>query len=109
MLDPLMRGVSTRNYERVLPEIAATCGVSKSQVSHQTIGASEKALAALVERRFDEVDIVVVYLDGIIVGEHHIICAVGVDTEGRKHVLGIREGATKNAAVVKALLEDLVE
>ena len=109
MLDILMRGVSTRSYERVLPEMAETCGVSKSQVSRQTIEASEKALAALVERRFDAVDILVVYLDGIIFGEHHIIVAVGVDTEGQKHVLGIRQGASENAAVVKALLEDLVE
>lgn len=109
MLDILMTGVSTRNYERVLPEMAESCGVSKSQVSRQTIEASEKALASLVERRFDAVDILVVYLDGIIFGEHHIIVAVGVDTEGCKHVLGIKQGATENAAVVKALLEDLVE
>jgi putative transposase len=37
-----------------------------------------------------------------------MIGAVGVDLEGNKHVLAIREGATENAAVVKELLEDLV-
>ena len=109
MLDILMAGVSTRNYERVLPEMAETCGVSKSQVSRQSVEASEKALKALAERRFDEVDILVVYLDGIIFGEHHVIVAVGVDACGQKHVLGIRQGATENAVVVKALLEDLVQ
>ena len=109
MLDILMAGVSTRNYERVLPEMAATVGVSKSAVSRQTIEASEKALAALVERRFDEVDILVVYIDGIMFGDHHVIVAVGVDTSGRKHVLGLRDAASENAVVVKGLLEDLVE
>ena len=37
-----------------------------------------------------------------------MICAVGVDAAGNKHVLGLREGATENAVVAKALLEDLV-
>jgi hypothetical protein len=35
------------------------------------------------------------------------IGAVGMDVEGNKHVLAIREGATENAAVAKELLEDL--
>jgi putative transposase len=109
MLDILMAGVSTRNYERVLPEMAASVGVSKSAVSRKTIEASEAALKALVERRFDEVDLLVVYIDGIIFGEHHVIVAVGVDAQGRKHVLGLRDGATENAVVVKELLEGLVE
>ena len=37
-----------------------------------------------------------------------MIGAVGVDSEGNKHVLGIREGATENSTVVKELLEDMV-
>jgi len=36
-----------------------------------------------------------------------VICAAGVDDEGQKHVLGLREGATENAEVATALLEDL--
>ena len=41
-------------------------------------------------------------------GDHCIIGAVGVDVEGRKHLLGIQERATENAAAVKDLLERLV-
>ena len=37
-----------------------------------------------------------------------MIGAVGVDSEGNKHVLGIREGATENSTVITALLEDIV-
>ena len=34
---------------------------------------------------------------------------IGVDSEGHKHVLGLREGASENAVVVKDLLNDLVD
>jgi len=109
ILDILMRCVSTRKYESVLPEMAETVGVSKSSVSREFIEASEKALRLLCERRFDEVDILIVYIDGQVFGEFHIITAVGVDTQGCKHVLGMTEGATENAQAVTVLLEDLVE
>jgi hypothetical protein len=47
-------------------------------------------------------------MDGVAFGEHTMIGAVGVDSQGRKHVLGIREGATENATVVMDLREDIV-
>ncbi|MBI1954845.1 MAG: transposase, partial [Acidobacteria bacterium] len=50
----------------------------------------------------------ILYLEGVIFGEHHVLVAVGVDEKGKKHVLGIAEGASENQAVAKGLLEDLV-
>ena len=41
-----------------------------------------------------------IYIDGMVFGEHHVIGAVGVDPEGKKHVLGLVEGAAENAAAV---------
>ena len=108
MLDVLMRGISTRQYAEVLPEMASTCGVSKSNVSREAAEASEAALQELVERRFEEIDLLVIYIDGMQFGEHHILSAVGVDGSGHKHVLGIQQGATENAAAVEDLLEQLV-
>jgi hypothetical protein len=108
MLDVLMRGISTRQYAEVLPEMASTCGVSKSTVSREAAEAGEGALKELLERRFDEIDLLVIYLDGMQFGEHHVISAVGVDRAGHKHVLGIQQGATENAAAVEDLLEQLV-
>jgi putative transposase len=105
----LLRGVSTRNYQDVVPQMAETCGVSKSSVSREFIEASAEQLRALAERRFDDLDLLVIYVDGVQFGGHHVIGAVGVDTDGRKHVLGLAEGATENAVVVKGLLESLVE
>jgi transposase-like protein len=108
MLDILLHGVSTRHYRRVLPEMAETVGISKSSVSREAIEASEQVLQALAERRFDEYDILIIYLDGLRFGRHHVLAAVGVDCQGNKHVLGLRQGASENAVVVQELLEDLV-
>lgn len=109
MLEILLRGVSTRQYAKVLPEMAETAGVSRSSVSREAVEASEAELKRLCERRFDEVNLLVLYLDGVIFGEHHVLVAVGVDAEGRKHVLGLAEGASENQVVVRGLLEDLVQ
>jgi transposase-like protein len=108
MLDIAMRGVSTRNYQEVISKMAETVGVSKSAVSRRLIEASEAEVEALLGRRFDELKLLVIYIDGLIFGDYTMIGAVGVDSEGNKHVLGIREGATENSTVVKELLEDMV-
>jgi transposase-like protein len=108
MLDTLLRGVSTRNYQRVIPEMAETVGVSKSAVSREFVAASAEALERLVERRLDDREWLIVYLDGMVFGETHVLAAVGVDDEGNKRVLGVVEGASENAASCVSLLESLV-
>jgi transposase-like protein len=108
MLEILMRGVSTRNYKAVIPAMAETAGVSKSAVSRRVAEASEAEVEALLARRFDDLKLLVIYIDGLIFGDYTMIGAVGVDLEGNKHVLGIREGATENSTVITELLEDIV-
>jgi len=109
ILSILMKGVSTRNYKTILPAMAETAGVSKSQISREFAAASEQQLKALCERRFDDVDILIVYIDGIQFGDCHVIVAIGVDSGGCKHVLGLREGSSENSRVATDLLNDLVE
>jgi putative transposase len=109
MLEILLNGVSTRRYGKVLPEMADTVGVSRSTVSRETVGASEAALKKLWERRFDESELLIIYIDAMHFGEQCVLAAVGVDMEGRKHVLALREGATENTAAAKDLLQHLVE
>ena len=108
MLDVLMRGISTRQYAEVLPEMASSCGISKSNVSREAAEAGEEALKQLLERRFDQIDLLVIYIDGMVFSDYHVISAVGVDPQGHKHVLGIQPGATENAAAGKDLLEQLI-
>ena len=104
MLEILLAGVSTRKYARVIPAMAETVGVSRSAVSRETTLASERVLEELMERRLDGWDLLVIYLDGIQFGDYHVLGAVGVDVEGKKHVLGVHEGASENAEVARALL-----
>lgn len=107
MMGALLRGVSTRQYEEVLPEMAETVGVSKSSISRQAIQGSAEQLRQLRERRWDQIDLLAIYVDGQRFGDHHVISAVGIDREGIKHVLGIEPGATENAAAVKSLFTRL--
>jgi putative transposase len=107
MMGALLRGVSTRQYEEVLPEMASTAGVSKSSISRQAIEGSAEQLRQLRERRWDKAELLVIYIDGQRFGAHHVISAVGIDREGAKHILSLELGATENAAAVKSLFTRL--
>jgi hypothetical protein len=65
ILSVMMRGLSTRNYGAILPDACESVGVSilnqvQDSVSRKFIEASEEECRRLVERRFDDVDILVI-------------------------------------------------
>jgi putative transposase len=107
MLETLLCGVSTRQYQRVIPEMAETVGVSRSSVSREAAQAAEAELEKLMNRDWSQVELVVIYIDGMRFGSHHALSAVGVDAQGNKHVLGMQEGASENTEAVKTLLVHL--
>ncbi len=107
MFGALLRGVSTRQYQDVIPAMADTVGVSKSSISREAIEAGAKQLEEFLARRWDEVELLVIYINGMRFGDHHVLSVFGVDGKGSKHVLGIQLGATENAAAVKDLLTHL--
>src|SRR5437762_13739659 len=84
--------------------MAETVGVSRSAINRKAIDASVEQLKELQERRWENMEILVIYIDGQRFAEHHIVSAVSVDREGQKHILGIELGATENAASVLRLL-----
>src|SRR5208282_6412766 len=111
-MEQMVLGVSTRSYARSLeplPEAVAVRGISKSAVSERFVYGTERKLAQLMSRDLRGLALVALMIDGVHFGEHVVLAAVGVDERGGKHVLGLREGATENAAAVRALLADLVE
>ena len=55
-----------------------------------------------------ELDLLVIQIDGLHVGDHVLMAAVGVDGNGDKHVLAVVEGATENTVVVQALIDNLL-
>ena len=109
MLQILLDGVSTRGYAQVLGKMADSLGISKSAISRQIIEEGEKTLKELAERRFDDKEFLVIWIDGMQFAGHHILAAVGVDVDGYKHVLGICQGAAENTVTVTTLLESMVE
>jgi transposase-like protein len=92
-----------------LPEAVAVRGISKSAVSERFVYGTERKLGELTSRALSGLVLVALMIDGVHFGEHLVLAAVGVDARGDKHVLGLREGATENAAAGRALLADLVE
>jgi putative transposase len=106
-LKRLVRGVSCRDYEGVVDLAREGFGVKKSSVSRSFVKASAKEVRQLAERRFDGVRFAVVYIDGTPYAGESMIAALGIREDGQKRLLGVRQGATENAAVCTALLEDL--
>ena len=107
VLRRLVRGVSCRDYEDVVDMAREGFGVKKSSVSRSFVKASAKVLRELAERRFDGVRFPVIYIDGTPYAGETMIAAIGITEDGTKRLLGVRQGATENAAVCTALLEDL--
>jgi putative transposase len=103
----LMRHCSTRNYEGALEECLEGYGIKRSSVSRHFKVSTAAELKELLERPVPT-DLLALLLDAKYFTRQCIIVALGIDKEGRKHVLGLWEGATENTIVVKALLEDLV-
>lgn len=104
----VVAGLSTRNYRRAVESVLEGYGIEKSSVSRQFVAASSNQLRSLCERRLEDLNLVVLMIDGIHFGGQVLVVALGI-AEGGKHVLGVWQGATENTAVVKGLLEDLVD
>jgi transposase-like protein len=111
-VNQMLVGVSTRRYARSLEPLAAPLperGTSRSAVSRRFVAATEKQMAEWLGRDLSKLDLGVLMIDGIVIADHVLLVALGIDADGKKHVLGVREGATENAAACTALLADLRE
>jgi transposase-like protein len=84
-------------------------GVAKSCVSRGFVRASAADVRTLAERRFDGERFAVVMIDGVEYAGETMVVTLGIAEDGTKRILGLRQGATENAAVCVALLEDLRE
>jgi putative transposase len=111
-LEEMVIGVSTRKYRRALEELPPEVkerGTSKSAVSRRFVAATQKELATWLGRDLGNIDLAAVMIDGLAFGDERVVLiALGIDRVGKKHVLGIHEGATENAAACGALLDDIV-
>src|SRR5450759_1609910 len=112
----MLINVSTRKLRRAvrlpegdLPAIAGD-GTSKSAASRRFVALSAERLAEWMTSDLSKLDLLVIQIDGLHIGDDLVlVAALGIDGDGNKHPLGLIEGATENAAVVQALVGNLIE
>lgn len=112
----MLMNVATRKYGRAvrLPESAVPvrvgAGISKSAVSRRFVALTEAKLEEWMSSDLSQLDLLVIQIDGLHLDENLLMVgAVGVDSNGGKHPLGVIEGATENTTVVQALLDNLID
>jgi len=109
-VEQMVLGVSTRKYVRSIepaPPGLQSRGTSKSAVSRRFVAATREKLAETMSRDLSKLALCAIMIDGIHVGAHLVLIALGIDVHGDKHVLGLYEGATENTACCSGLLSDL--
>ncbi|MGH7001625.1 MAG: IS256 family transposase [Stellaceae bacterium] len=112
-LERMLAGLSTRRYATGLEPVGSAIeerasGTSKSAVSRRFVQLTRTALEELMTRRLEDLDILVLLVDGVRVADHLCVVALAIDGDGQKHPVGLVQGATENGTVVRHLLEDLV-
>ena len=110
VVDQMLVGVATRQYARSLEPVPADVvsrGTSKSSVSRRFVAKTTAQLRAWQAAPLDGLDLVALILDGVHIGEHCLVVALGIAADGQKHALGLWEGATENTAVCQSLLANL--
>ena len=110
VVEQMLVGVATRQYGRSLEPLGAdvrTRGTSKSAVSRRFVAQTQAQLDAWRADPLDALDLVALLIDGVHVGGHCIVVALGLDKTGTKHPLGLWAGATENTTVCQDLLANL--
>jgi len=110
VVEQMLVGVATRRYGRSLEPVPATLrsrGTSKSAVSRRFVAKTAAQLRAWQTASLDALDLVGLIIDGVHIGEHCLIVALGIAADGQTHALGLWDGSTENARVCQDLLANL--
>lgn len=110
VVEQMLVGVATRQYARSLEPVpggVVSRGTSKSSVSRRFVAKTTAQLRTWQSAPLDGIDLVALLVDGVHIGEHCLVVALGIAADGQKHALGLWEGATENAAVCQSLLANL--
>jgi putative transposase len=105
--EKLMLGLSTRKYGQAVKQFSEAYGLEKSAISEHFIEASRTKLKEMMERRLDKLKLCALLIDATAFAGQQMVAALGISQDGRKTILGIRQGATENATVVGELLGEL--
>jgi putative transposase len=113
-LERMLAGLSTRRYGLGLEPVGArteqaATSTSRSAVSRRFVAQTQTALAALLAADLSGLDLVALMVDGVHVGEHTCVVALGIGIDGIKHPLSLVEGSTENTTLVTELIVGLRE
>ncbi len=108
----MMAGLSTRRYEQALEPVgteveAKASSTSRSAVSRRFVAATAERLAEFRARPLGDAKWLVIFIDGFDFAGHTMVGALGVTADGTKVPLGVVEGSTENAGVVRGLVSRL--
>jgi len=114
VLERMLAGVSTRRYARTGEPVGGDVedvqrSTSKSAVSREFVARTRENLIDLMSRPLGDLRLAVLMLDGIELKGRCCVVALGIDTDGVKHPLGLWDGSTENSTVATTLLANLVE
>jgi putative transposase len=110
VVEQMLVGVATRQYARSLEPLGPAMpsrGTSKSAVSRRFVARTTAQLATWQSAPLDGLDLVALLIDGVHLGDHCLIVALGIAADGQKHALGLWDGSTENATVCQGLLANL--
>jgi transposase-like protein len=112
MVASMLAGLSGRRYATALEPVgeeveAAASGTSQSSVSRRFVAATAERLAEFRSRPLDDQRWLICFVDGFDFAGHTMVGALGVTADGTKVPLGVVEGSTENATVVRALIAGL--
>jgi len=109
VLRRMVRGVSCRDYEGVVDLAREGFGVKRTSVSRAFVKASSQQLEALAQRRFEGIRFAAIFIDGVDFDGEMMIVVLGLENDGSKRILGLRQGASENTVVVRSLIEEMRE
>ena len=113
VFERMLAGLSTRRHgaanEPVGEAIEAQArSTSKSTVSRRWVKGTKAALDELLGRVLSELDVAVLMIDGVHFADVCCVVCMVILADGTKVPIGLREGDTENATLVRELLADLV-
>lgn len=107
VMKQMVLGISSRNYEEAAESFIKGYGIKKSSISRHFVKATAEQMREFMERDLSGLELCAIFIDGIEFKGHLLVVSMGLDKEGKKHILGLWQGATENATVCTNLLNDI--
>jgi putative transposase len=112
VMERMLAGLATRRHQAAAEPVGTkvnqtALATSKSAISRRFVAATHKTLGELMSRDLAELRVAALMVDGIQVAGRCWVVALAILADGTKLPVGLWDGSTENATVVRHLLADL--